>query len=563
MSWLHVRQIGAAIEKRYSNLVNISDYIKGSEKEQKDVLLSRGLAAYALTQSAEIDDEIASRHVVDGSDDNGIDAIYFDQTDHILYVVQSKWIHSGNGSLDRGDIQKFIKGFGDLIEPDFSRFNDKVVGIKEEILKALDDAQTKFKLIIAYTGQQPLSKEADRDLNDLLNELNDPTELVSYQAINQKALHAAVSGQAYGDPIELEIMLSEWGQTRDPFTAFYGQISAEDIASWWNEYDNRLFANNLRKFMKDTEVNESIKETLLECPEKFFYFNNGIIILCRNIAKKPIGGPDRKNGYFICKDVSVVNGAQTVGSIGATYATNPEAVKRAQVLVRLISLEGCPEGLDTEITRATNTQNRIEPRDFASLDPEQQRLKTEMLLLHSKEYIFKSGEETPLQENGCDIVEATIALACLNNDPGLAVQAKREIRKLWDNIERNPYKMLFNPSLTGIRLWRAVEVKRVVDCKLDGEKSKRDGRERLICVHGNRLILHQVFRRLPVDKFDDLDYEFERVKELASEETISVLNDLITAVNQKYPNSYPANIFKNKSKCIEISDYLGQKYVAE
>lgn len=396
------------------------------------------------------------------------------------------------------------------------------------------------------------------DLNDLLHELNDPTELVSYQVISQRELHNAVSGQAYGDPIKLEIPLSEWGQIREPFMAFYGQINAEFIANLWNMYENRLFANNLRKFMRDTDVNESIKETLVDCPEKFWYFNNGITILCKRIKKTPLHGSDRKIGSFICEDLSVVNGAQTVGSIGATYATNPESVKQAQVLIRLISLEDCPEGLDTEITRATNTQNRIEPRDFASLDPEQQRLKTEMFLLHQKEYVYKSGDDTPSQENGCDIVEATIALACLNSDPGLAVQAKREIRKLWDNIERKPYKMIFNPGLTSIRLWRAVEIKRIVDSVLENEKSTREGRERLICVHGNRLILHKVFRRLPIDKFDDPDIDFEIIKESASEETTLILNELIKAVEKRYSKSYPANIFKNKTKCSELAADLEQ-----
>ena len=64
------------------------------------------------------------------------------------------------------------------------------------------------------------------------------------------------------------------------------------------------------------------------------------------------------------------------------------------------------------MTTATNTQNRIEKRDFASLDPTQDRLKNELLLDLNKQYIYKTGERQPPPENGCNIDEATIALAC-------------------------------------------------------------------------------------------------------------------------------------------------------
>ena len=70
----------------------------------------------------------------------------------------------------------------------------------------------------------------------------------------------------------------------------------------------------------------------------------------------------------------MVNGAQTVGVLGKALATSKAELEKAKVLVKLISLEKCPEGYELDITRATNNQNRVEKKDFISLDPKQEAI---------------------------------------------------------------------------------------------------------------------------------------------------------------------------------------------
>jgi hypothetical protein len=79
MSQIHVERIRATFERLYSGLIDISDLNSRPDKEQKDAFLSRSLAAYALTCAAGIDEVKASKCVVDGGKDNGIDAIYIDE----------------------------------------------------------------------------------------------------------------------------------------------------------------------------------------------------------------------------------------------------------------------------------------------------------------------------------------------------------------------------------------------------------------------------------------------------------------------------------------------------
>src|SRR5260370_8985188 len=125
MSVIHVRHIRSALEKAFTGLIDMSDVTTQVPSQRESVFLTRSLAAFCLAQVVDLDYKAAAHSVVDGFDDNGIDAIHYHQADRVLYVVQSKWIAKGTGSPPRGDIQKFIQGFLDLLDFRLDRFNSK------------------------------------------------------------------------------------------------------------------------------------------------------------------------------------------------------------------------------------------------------------------------------------------------------------------------------------------------------------------------------------------------------------------------------------------------------
>src|SRR5262245_31944201 len=147
MSELHVRQIRAAIEKTFKPVIDISDVSPRPPDEQMNAMLTRGLAALALSYIANIKPEDAARAVTDGFQDNGLDAVYYHLTDRILYLVQSKWRHDGSGTVERGEMQKFLKGFRDLLNARWDRFNAKISSRASELDGALDDAATRIVLL--------------------------------------------------------------------------------------------------------------------------------------------------------------------------------------------------------------------------------------------------------------------------------------------------------------------------------------------------------------------------------------------------------------------------------
>lgn len=303
MSELHVRQIRAYLDRTFRPLIDLQDVQNRSAEEQEIILLTRALAAFSVAYIGKTDPENAAKTVTDGWEDNGLDAIFYHPSDRVLYLVQSKWRQDGFGTIDRGEIQKFIKGFRDLLNARWDRSNEKVSSRSHELDAVLDDASTRIVLLIVYTGQEGLSKHVSQDLEDVINEINDPAELASTQVLRQSNVYSAVAHGLEGAPMDVDVALYDWGQVREPYVGFYGQVSASDIAGWFSIHQDRLLAPNIRMFLGATEVNESIVHTLLNNPQDFWYFNNGITALCRTVHKKPIGGNTRETGLFECHDL--------------------------------------------------------------------------------------------------------------------------------------------------------------------------------------------------------------------------------------------------------------------
>jgi AIPR protein len=449
--------------------------------------------------------------------------------------------------------RKFIRGFNDLLVPRFDRFNEKIRSKSTAITAALDNTAVRFELVLAHSGQQSLSIDAQTVIDDLLRDINDVSDIVTFHYLGQAQIHAIVRQGVTGPSPDLAVTLHDWGATEEPYRAFYGQVDAADVAEWWDAHRDTLFDRNLRKFIHDSSVNAAITSTLLTDPSKFWYFNNGITVLCNRVQKSPAGGSSRRSGKFVFDGATVVNGAQTVGSIGRAAELDPSKVSDARVHIRFISLEHCPPDFATEVTRATNTQNRVERRDFVAIDPEQERLRTDLLLEQGKTYAIKTGEPDPARGQGCTVVEATIALACAHSSD-LAVQAKREIGRLWEDVTKPPYKLLFNGRVTATRLWRAVEILRAVDDTLRNEQDLLEGRDRSVAVHGNRLIAHAVFASLPPSALSDAG--ITEITPGIPELTRRVLSEMQQIIERDYSANVLAALFKNASRCREVIDRL-------
>jgi hypothetical protein len=494
MSQLHVNQIRRFLEETFREHVDLAD-LNGRPKEEVEVaMLSRALAAAAVCARAGVEPEVACRSITDGYDDQGIDALYFDRPANTLWVVQAKWSRSGSGGIKQGDITKLISGFRQVVGGELDRFNHKIRERRAEIDEAISIPGQRCELIVIHNSTEGLSKHITGDLNSLIEEMNDTSEMVNWSSMGQTEVYRiAVDGRGEG-PVDIEVDMNDWGMVEGPYQAFYGTVDTGQVGHWWTQFGRKLFTKNIRMFKDSSSVNTQISTTLEQEGAHFWYFNNGITFLCEDIEEPLRNRRSRRHGRFHCRGASVVNGAQTVGAIGRSSQRLFVDSPAGEVLVRLISLKQCPAGFGNQVTRATNTQNHVHPRDFAALDTEQERIGME-LRADGIQYAFRSGDTVGDTSAGLNIEEAAIALCCSHRDLKYTVVAKSNIGAVWrTSDEGGYYHDVFQKGIEGKRIWDNVKVMRQVDTALGTVTAETTGLLHGITVHGNRFVLRQVFK---------------------------------------------------------------------
>jgi hypothetical protein len=136
-----------------------------------------------------------------------------------------------------------------------------------------------------------------------------------------------------------------------------------------------------------------------------------VTAICDSFAKKPFGGNQTDSGVFDVQKISVINGAQTIGSL-AKAKSSGVSIEDVFVHVRIISLQGTPEGFSSGVTRSNNTQNDLNASDFVAFDPNQERLRREAVQLGIT-YAFRRGEPDPPPGLGFNIRTATTPGKCV------------------------------------------------------------------------------------------------------------------------------------------------------
>jgi hypothetical protein len=552
----HVNHIKQALDNLFTDKIDLTNIRSTNPEDIKKQFYSRALAAYSLHILASVPVQDAANSITDSFDDNGIDAVYYDESQNTLYLVQSKMIDEGNGEPDTGEMNKFSNGITDLIEEKYERFNTKIQNKLPLIKDAFNDSQVKLNLVLAYTGKG-FSVHNQRIIEDLTSFLNDSTDWAYFTDFNLKTAHDSLNTVLAGKPIESEITLSNWGTIDEPFTAYYGQISAFSLATLWKNHRKKLFTENIRNFIGLSDINTGILKTIENEPEKFIYFNNGVTILCNSINPIPAKTIGKTTGMFECKGLTIINGAQTVGSLGIALDKFPDKLEKSKVFVRLIPLEHSPENFGNRITVASNTQNKIEKRDFVTLDSEQKRIRTELLLTNINYHYKRTDEVVPYDENNCTLEEGTVAIACSMPTTTYAVTAKREIGRLWDDITKAPYKDLFNEELKVHKLWRCIKVYRAVSKYLNELKATKTGRERGICTYGNYFILNVVINEIPVELLMNPTADFDsyyniNLQTLIQERT----NRTIEVTETNYPSALIHQLFRNYTKCADLKSKM-------
>jgi hypothetical protein len=528
--------------------LDLSD-IGPSDQEREIKVLSRCVAALAVYLVAGCTTQEAAASVWDCGDDNGIDAAYYDESVNTVLFVQSKFIQKGSGEPDAKDVGAFTKGVLDAIESNEDSFGPRVQAKLDEISLRLRTPGTQLHLIVASTGASRLAKHATSVITKALKDLNgdDPDQIATARTMGLAEIYTGLTNDLSAGNVSLDATIFDWSLVSSPIHAYYGIVEGPTLKEWWVKHGKGLLSTNIRHSLGATDVNNQIRATVQDSPQLFWYFNNGITLVCEEALKAPASSASRSAGLFSFRGASLVNGAQTVSTIGAV--DDETQLAQVRVPVRVIVLKGAPPTFGADVTRANNLQNRIEQRDFVAQDPEQHRLRREMAVEGIVYQIVRS-EEASSSAKACDLTEVITALACAAGDSSMAVNLKTGIGRFFADLSKPPYRSLFNPTLTGPRAFNAVLVQRVIDDWIERTKKrslKKSGPAWGVLVHGNRILSSAVFGIYGDSKIQQPIESFQKSLDAAAIESIAVtVHERMTdAISTHYSGKFLATLFKN------------------
>lgn len=149
-------------------------------------------------------------------------------------------------------------------------------------------------------------------------------------------------------------------------------MPGEILADAYEKSGKRLMKSNVRAFLQLNKINAGIKRTIVDEPEKFFVYNNGISATASKI--EGTAGVGNQFEISALKGFQVVNGGQTVASLHRAKYIDGKDLSEVWVQAKITEVsEDLPEHdaatLVSNIARYSNSQNAVIDSDFSSNAP--------------------------------------------------------------------------------------------------------------------------------------------------------------------------------------------------
>lgn len=162
----------------------------------------------------------------------------------------------------------------------------------------------------------------------------------------------------------------------DQYSSYLGVIPGSVLADIYDRYGSKLLEGNVRSFLSTkVAVNKKIRATILNTPQMFFAFNNGISATAMDVE---ITSTDHGRFITFARDFQIINGGQTTASISNARYKDKANLDGIYVQMKLTAIdESSPEESDElirNISRSSNSQNKVSDADFFASHPFHRRM---------------------------------------------------------------------------------------------------------------------------------------------------------------------------------------------
>jgi hypothetical protein len=365
--------------------------------------------------------------VTDGQDDGGIDAYYIDQRNKRIYLLQSKFrATAGNftttnmtpSDLLKMEVRRILTG--EKRAENGVRYNDRIVNGLQRAIRRLPDAGNYTTQVVLLGNTKNLSAHQLRRLIE-----GYAVDQYPHDRAYGELLFPVINGTYFTEPnLTIEISVANLkGDTHLNYDVKTESlrpnvkllfVPTREIGRIMHTYKNSILKFNPRSFLELSKnaVNKDIEASIRSMgSNEFALFNNGITIISDGTS---ISSDTAKQGtaQVVLRNPQLVNGGQTAYTLARIYEAcistkNFNVFKGKEVLLRVITFIGLTTSrqaarlnLIESISKASNSQTKIEESDRRSNDPVQLRLQEEFFEECGLYYERKRGEFSDGLHNG-------------------------------------------------------------------------------------------------------------------------------------------------------------------
>ena len=379
-----------------------------------------GVAAY-------LDKDIADvvEYITEGGDDGGFDAAVLDTEENTLHVVlfQAKYVRDleKDANFPANAVEKAVVAVKSIFDHNSNMaLNANSRRVVDQIRSYTADGYIPNVHFIMLNNGSSWNMDGQ---NKIDNEFKGNAQVRFHHYNHVKMLEAS----NWKKSIDVKIRFSgkAVGEQLMYRPVVIGRVKISEIAELMTEFGDVLLDRNIRKYLGTSNaVNKDIRETILGDSANFFFYNNGITMVCRNLRYNEL----QKEDWIVhAEGLQIINGGQTCQTIIETVTENPDAdMSNTYVLVRMYAI-GDDERIAARITKATNTQSPIDLRDLHANEPEQQLLEANAEGLG---FSYKRKRDAVMNVNADTITSSVAAEAVFTvwrGKPHLISRKKQEL----------------------------------------------------------------------------------------------------------------------------------------
>lgn len=429
------------------------------------------------------DTDFNSHFFGNAESDEGIDAAYFDDEHKqiVLFNFKYRKDYSPEREQSINELISSSKFFNAIATGNTSHLKGKIKSIANEINTRVNSNQI-WSFVFYYATNENITLKSDNpNVKSFIEEydiefkgfgLDEIVEATSIRPKNIDASFCVRKGSAItyeedemssNKSYIVKLSLPELIRITCKSNSLRMDASKEgDESLIHTNIDLNVLFDNVRGFILRSKFNDNIIKSLDQEPQRFFYYNNGITIIAKDIKSEEskIGG----KWSFVITDFQVVNGGQTLRSIhkynNIDEKNLEQKLSKAHILVRLLKVGD--DNLRNKIGEYTNSQNAISLSDLRSLRSEQIQLE-QYLETHDIQYFRKKGDFKDSKSYRYSIGKERLGqllLATKLGRPEIATNKKRDIfDSLYDDLFINNENLLSIETVNLILAYQSIDRK--------------------------------------------------------------------------------------------------------